>query len=206
MIKKLIIYILLGISFLIALNVHAGLADGASPEVKEAVSQMVQLPEARVLLQEVEREGPIQVNHLWDGEFNAYWDTSKRTIVVNLRKQSRSKGSLLQSIIFELHNAKADRRLNQIMELAKQGKLDRETYVKRIECTEYQNVLAAAALLDVGIKKGVYPPDCALGFFASLEEHLQWQKKMGHSAYLSQGYDELMRSRAFYETGARVAG
>src|SRR5262245_21070052 len=121
MVKKLIIYILLGISFLIALNVHAHPAEHASQEVKEAVSLMLKLPQAQALLNEVEREGAIQITQVWDGEFDAYWDTSKRTIVVNLRKQSRSQASLVRSIILELHNAKADRRLNQIMDLASQG-------------------------------------------------------------------------------------
>jgi hypothetical protein len=91
------------------------------------------------------------------------------------------------------------------MNLAKEGKLDKQTYVKRIECTEYQNVLAAATLLDAGIKKGVYPAEAALSHFNSLEEHLQWQQKMGHSAYLARGYDALIQNRAFSEIKGQEA-
>ncbi len=65
----------------------------------------------------------------------------------------RSEGSVLASLIFELHNALGFKPVDNFDEMAFYGKISKEEYVRSIEHLEYMNSINASKLAKIGIKR-----------------------------------------------------
>jgi hypothetical protein len=168
-----------------------------SPALQPYLAKLLQVEEVRTLIGEIQKEGPIQLianNQRLSQQFGAYWDLDKRAICVNLSSHY-SEGQVIGSILFELHNAIANSKLEYYDAQVVAGKLDRAKYVEAIEYLEYENSLKAAALAKRGIALGLFPADSALPTYRNFEEHFKYQKIGGHSAFIAQNYDRLSRMR-----------
>lgn len=195
MFKKIAIICLLSIG-------HITLASAAddskhnvqcAPQLKNIVAIIQKLPEAQKLIADIQQEGKITITVNRSGvleEFGAYWDPDNRQICVNISNDS-SQGSLIGSIIFELHNASVNSKIDYFDNLARTGKIDREGYVRAIEYLEYQNSLNAAKLAQKGIDKGLFPSSSRLPTYKNFEEHYRYQKIGGHSQWIARTYDNL---------------
>lgn len=163
-------------------------------QLKGCLNKIQQLPEARQLITDIQKEGPIKItvndNHYLSKQFGAFWDPCNRVITVNYSSH-RSEGSLIGSIIFELHNASVNSKLIRLDNLAASGKIDREAYVEGVERLEYQNSLNASALTKKGIQKGIFPKSAYLPTYSTFEEHFRIQKEAGHSAFIAKNYNHL---------------
>lgn len=161
-----------------------------SPELKESVIQIQKLSEGRELIAKVQQEGQIRilVNNVTSDQFAAFWDPDNRHIYVTLYPD-REPGSLIGSILFELHNALVSSKLDYYDSLATQGKISREDYVEAIERLEYQNSLNTAKIAESGIRAGLFHRGARLPTYSSFEEHFRIQKMGGHSAWIARNYD-----------------
>lgn len=167
-----------------------------SSELKGCLKKIHRLPEARKLIAAIQKEGPFKVvvnnNHHLSQKFGAFWDPCQRVITVNYNHHL-SEGSLIGSIIFELHNASINSKLRHLDSLAIQGKIDCATYVEGVERLEYQNSLNASALTKKGIQKGIFPKSAFLPTYHTFEEHFRIQKEAGHSAFIAGTFKSLRR-------------
>lgn len=164
-----------------------------SPQLQQAVNKIMQISEARSLINTIQQEGPIRIianTHPLSEQFGAYWDLGKRTICINL-SHCRSEGKVIGSIVFELHNAAANSKLQHFDHLALTKNIDRESYVKGVEYVEYENSLKASHLTKVGIQMGIFPADAYLPIYRNFEEHYHFQIIGGHSAWIGSNYDGL---------------
>lgn len=164
-----------------------------APQLQHCLKAIQKVPEAKNLLAGILQEGPIRIaasrEHLSE-QFGAFWDVDRRIICVNL-SANRTEGELIGSILFEMHNASVNSKLNQLDNLASSGKIDRESYVQAVERLEYYNSVNASAIAEKGIRMGVFPPDARLQIYSSFEEHYRFQKIGGHSAWIAKNYDQL---------------
>jgi hypothetical protein len=162
-----------------------------SPILKRYVNTILKVPEARALIERVQREGAISIavhNDSLSRKFGAFWDGEDRVIAINMDAHD-TEGEIIGSIIFELHNAAAEVQLNHIDELASQGRIDRNRYTESVERIEYENSWKAARVAERGIAMGVFPQSARLRTFNSFEEYYRLQKIGGHSACISRNYD-----------------
>ncbi|MCE5318328.1 MAG: hypothetical protein LLG04_13330 [Parachlamydia sp.] len=165
------------------------------PRLQKCLNKILKLPSARDLIIEIQRQGPIRItveNHALSDQFGAFWDRLNRSIGVHLSSRV-SEGQLIGSIIFELHNALADSKMDQLDHQACTGQISREKYVESMEYIEYQNSKKAAAIAEEGIQKGILPPGSRLPTYKDFEEHFYYQKISGHSAWFAQAYDQQRR-------------
>ena len=164
-----------------------------APELRSCLESIQQLPEARALLAAIQQEGNIQIavnkNQL-PATFGAFWDMDRRVIFVTL-SSARTKGSLIASILFELHNALANSKLNELDRLAMERKINRQTYMEAVERVEYQNSLKASALSRQGIQRGIFPETAFLPTYSTFEEYYRIQQSAGHSFWIGRTYDQL---------------
>jgi hypothetical protein len=152
-----------------------------------------QAPGVKELVENILKEGPITIkaNHnVLSQQFGAFWDLDRRIICVDV-SVGRSSGDIIGSILFELHNAAATSRLNRLDDLAVEGKLDKENYVRAVEHVEYLNSLNASKIASEEIHKGVFPATAYLPTYRNFEEHYYYQKRGGHSAWIARNYDHL---------------
>lgn len=164
-----------------------------APQLQKAYSKLIMLPEVRRLISAIEQDGPItitSINTHLSKQFGALWDPINRRICVNM-SSNRSEGSIIGSILFELHNASVNSKLNRLDYLAAIGKIDRENYVRGIEYLEYINSLNASQISEKGIREGLFPPSSFLPTYGTFEEHYRIQKLGGHSAVIARNFDEL---------------
>lgn len=165
-----------------------------SPRLKPIMEKIQRLPEARALIERVQREGGVafRINEemSYSQDFGAFWDLDRRTVNVSYNFH-RSEADVIGSIIFELHNALATERLDRVFNLAMKRAITREQYVEQIERIEYENSHLASALVAKGIRAGIYPPEAHLNTYSSFEEHFHFQKVGGHSQAIAQSYDYL---------------
>lgn len=164
-----------------------------APQLQNCLKTIQKIPEARKLINDVQKEGAIRVtlsNEYLSRQFGAFWDPDNRLISVNLSAH-RSEGELIGSILFELHNALINSKLDHLDHLAAMGRIDKEYYVESVERLEYYNSKKAAAIAEIGIKSGVFPASARLNTYRNFEEHYHIQKMAGHSAWIAKTYDNL---------------
>lgn len=162
-----------------------------SPVLKKYVSRILELPEARELIETVQREGAISVcvsNDPLSRKFRAYWDGEDRIIGINVESHD-TEGEIIGSIIFELHNAAAETRLSNVDRLAAAGQINRNIYTESVERIEYENSWKAARVAEKGISKGLFPQSARLRTFNNFEEYYRLQKIGGHSACIAKNFD-----------------
>lgn len=166
-----------------------------APPLRKYLTKIQKLPEARQLISNVEREGSIRIklnNHHLSETFGAFWDMYNRTICIS-DSSKNSEGDVIGSIIFELHNALANSKIEYYDNLATRRRISRENYVQAIERIEYENSKKAAAIVDKGIQLGIFPASARLNTYRNFEEHYYYQKKGGHSAWIGKSYDAYAR-------------
>lgn len=158
------------------------------PEIKPALEKALQLKETQQVWEQINQEGPIRVKALRSGkdQFKAFWEGEQRIICVNLSLRP-SIGEQISSLLFEMHNALRDKKALALYNRAAKGKISKETFAKEMELVEYYNSLDACALLDKGVRSGLYPSECFLKRFSSFEDFLATQKAHGH-------YDHYLRT------------
>lgn len=165
-----------------------------SVQLKEIIAIIQKLPEAKKLILSIQKEGPISIfcnNDVYAcKQFGACWNADRRIILVDI-SQKNSKGMLIGSIIFELHNAAVNSKLLYYDKLASRGKIKKEKYVRNIEYLEYQNSLKASKLAEQGIRLGIFPPSARLITYNSFEEYYRVQKKYGHSACIAHNFNQI---------------
>ncbi|MBA3815765.1 MAG: hypothetical protein H0X29_04450 [Parachlamydiaceae bacterium] len=163
-------------------------------ELRGCLNKIRQLPEARNLIATIQREGAIQITINNDSnltkKFGAFWDPNNRIITVNYFR-GISEGSLIGSIIFEMHNALVNSKMIDLDNLAVAGKIDRDTYVEKFERLEYINSKDASRLVQQGIQADVFPRDAYLHTYMNFDEHFYVQKEAGHSEFIARNFDQL---------------
>lgn len=162
-------------------------------QLKPALIKILKIEEARTLVAKIQEEGVITIellNNQLSEQFGAFWDEDGRRICLNLNSH-RSEGDIIGSIIFELHNAAVNSKLDYFDHLAESGKIDRESYVEAIERLEFENSKMAAAIAEKGIEKGIFPRGARLPTYRNFEEHYHYQKIGGHSAWIGKNFDQL---------------
>jgi hypothetical protein len=161
-----------------------------TPQLLPSLITIQKLPEARELIANIQKEGPLQLrlgNMAVAEQFGACWDPSNRIIFVN----PAPNRSVIGSILFELQNAFITSKLDQLDHLASQGKISRDSYVEAVERLEYQNSLNAASLARKGIQMKLYPRDALMPTYPTFEEHYRLQKIGGHSAWIANTYNNI---------------
>lgn len=163
-----------------------------SQDLGVTVNTLLGMPEARKILTLVEQEGPIKIQ--W-GRFHhsgsyAMWKGDERTIVLNAAKDW-TEGKKIRSILFELHNALANREFYQIDLQAAAGKLSKWEYVEKVERLEHKNVLKTVSIIQKGIKMQSFPQDTFWAVETNFGRHFKIQQETGHSQLIAQMYDLL---------------
>lgn len=161
------------------------------PELQSSLASIQKIPEARKLIDAIQKEGPITImlrNTELSDEFGAFWDGDRRIIAISSRQ---SPGARIGSILFELHNASVSSKLNHLDTLAETGKIDRDSYVESVEYLEYRNSIGASTIAEKGIKMGIFPKEARLPVYKNFEEHFYYQKIGGHSSWIAKNYDQL---------------
>ena len=168
-----------------------------APELQLILNKIQRLPEAQKLLETIQKEGPIQIvikNVDVSNQFGAFWDPTERLICLAFAPHI-TQGSLIGSILFELHNAAVSSKFDHFDELAYNNKIDKEPYVRSKEYLEYVNSLNAAKMAEKGIVMGIFPRDAYLFTYPSFEEHYADQKMSGHAGHFARMYDQLSNAK-----------
>lgn len=162
------------------------------PQLSHAVKSLLQVPECKQLLKDIQANGSIglRFEHLGSHSSSAVWYGDQRVISVNASKQ-HSDGQKICSILFEMHNALNNYKFLQLDQLAREGKLNKESYIESIEKLEHQNALNTKKLLDKGVSIGVFPSDAKWPIIHSFDDHYKVQQIMGHSIQIGHAYDML---------------
>lgn len=160
-------------------------------ELRGIVDRLRSLPEARALMEKANRRGNVAV--AWHKEktasFNGLWNGTERTIYVN-QSNGRQTGDLIQTLIFELHNAAGSDYLEELWDKARAGTIDKESFIANLERWEHEHVVKAAAMIDKGIERGLFPLMATLGASSDFHSHYMIQQLAGHSQWYSKHYDE----------------
>ncbi len=166
-----------------------------APELQGNLRAIQKIPEARALIASIQKEGPIQIvaqNTSLSNQFGAFWDPDQRIICIALSSDV-TDGSIIGSILFELHNASVNSKINYLDELASKRKISKARYIESMEYLEYINSLNAAKIAEKGIQMNVLPTESRLPTYHSFKEHFSVQKKYGHSAHFARSYDQLSK-------------
>lgn len=200
MLRSIIFYI----SFIFLVSFQTGYANisnqsiPCAPELQRCLSKIQQLPEARNLIATIQKEGQIRIiinnDPYLTKDFGAFWDMNNRVITVNYSKNI-PEGSLIGSIIFEMHNALVNSKMIKLDNLAAAGKIDRDTYVEEFERLEYKNSKNASKLAFIGIQRGIFPLDAYMHTYPDFEEHFLIQKLAGHSEFIARNYDYIAQQK-----------
>lgn len=194
MFKKIIsLSALLIINYTAIFAASSDMGIDCAPQLRSCLNAIQQLPEARKLITNVQKEGPIRIvltNHSLSRQFGAFWDVDRRIISISPAPHE-SEGDIIGSIIFELHNASTNSKINHYDHLASIGEIDRDNYVRAIEYLEYENSKKASLMAEKGIKLGLFPKSATLPTYSNFEEHFHYQKIGGHSAWIGKTYDQL---------------
>ncbi len=181
------------------MNQNDSVSINCSPQLRDILETIQQLPEAKKLIDTIQKEGAISIKVNTSQtlrEFGAFWDPDRRIIFVNYSPND-SRGALIGSILFELHNALVNSKINYFDELAAKGQIKKEDYVQAIEHLEYQNSLNASKIAEKGIKLGILPASARLPTYRNFEEHYLYQKIGGHSAWIASNYNRIVSMRFF---------
>lgn len=176
-------------------------------QLKTTVTKLLELPEARELLAQVNQEGPVSVVMQNDpsGQFDAFWDGNQRRILVNPHRH-QTEGSWICSILFELHNASTNQYMRVLFESAKSNRISKDEWVKQMEKMEHTNALKTCALLDKGISQGIYPANSHWNIFYTFDDHYKLQQVTGHSDWLVNKYESIAPHNKFQEYRGTVPG
>lgn len=163
----------------------------ASPALQKPLSTILAHPQSAALINRVERQGPIKVTYVSFGEQkpHAIWEADTRTIFIN--KDIRpSHQQVINSIVFELHNASSTQEMMFLFDQAEKGALAKDQFVEGIERMEHRNALAAQSLIEDGIARGHFPVGCRMYFYDSFDDYYIVQQILGHSQWIAAKYDE----------------
>lgn len=166
-----------------------------SSKVEEILKTIQKLPNANNVIQKVLSEGSlsIKINHCLSTKFDGYWSDSNRTIYLT-KSKSTSKGNLINTLLFELHNASRNSDFEEFDQLAYHRKITKKKYIEAVEYIEYQNALATSALIEEGIALKIFPQDARWNLAEDFSYHFSIQKRTGHSAWIGEMYDSLTNS------------
>ncbi len=156
----------------------------------DALQTIRQVPECRALLKQVEKDGGFNIKAVPRTPFEAQWNPDARTIEVNLEKHT-SQGHIITSVLFELHNALSDKRLQHLYSLASSRSISKELFVRKMEQMEWKNWESASVILEAGRRKGLFPKEAVLPSFKTFLNYFTIQQQTGHSQYHAQSYDLL---------------
>jgi hypothetical protein len=148
-------------------------------QLQKWLNAIQKIPGANDLLAGIRSEGPIRIrinNTDLSHQFGAYWDPDERTICVAV-SQGVTDGSIIGSILFELHNAQVNSKLDQLSRLAIRGEISKDQYIESMERLEYINSINASKMAKTGIEMGVLPADAHLPTYSNFKEHFKMQKK-----------------------------
>ncbi len=159
-------------------------------QAKQALNALNKLPEFHDLLERAQKDGPIQLKMESHPNFEGLWDGHTRSIVVNTRFNP-SLGSMICTILFELHNANTAQYYDRLIELAQEGSLTKDQYVEKVERAEYQNAKNTHDLLEKGIRSGIFPESAHWPVVPDFEEHYKVQQISGHSIFIANNYDQI---------------
>jgi len=168
-----------------------------APPLQKHLNAILKIPEAKTLLEEIQRQGPIQIvakRSNQRSKFGAFWDPDNRKIIIEL-SPSLNDGYIIGSIIFELHNASVNKKYKELNLLAENGAINKEDYIRSMEYLEYINSLNASKIADKGIKSGIFPSSAYLHTYSDFNEHFIAQKKSGHSNFFADNFDTCIQSR-----------
>ncbi|MGE3953824.1 MAG: hypothetical protein AB7F31_01315 [Parachlamydiales bacterium] len=164
-------------------------------EMEGAVEAISALPEAKALLDTVYREGRVElISEHGYGNFSAFWVGGRRAVCVPDVKR-KEQGELIRSILFELHNAKANGKLATLDRQVRGGKISRAAFVEGVERIEFQNVQEACALLRRGVARGIFPKTALWEMPTQFDEYYLIQQRAGHSAWIGHRYDQMIAGR-----------
>lgn len=162
-----------------------------SPQLQHCLNKILKIPGAKALIESIQNEGSIQIignSTELSRKFGAFWDPDQRVIHIDI-SSNRSEGTIMGSIIFELHNASVNSKINRINQLAFQKQINKEDYVREMEYLEYVNSINASRIVNEGIKMGILPSDSYLPTYPTFKQHYQIQQMSGHSACFAHNYD-----------------
>ncbi|MFA6915281.1 MAG: hypothetical protein WC222_02710 [Parachlamydiales bacterium] len=160
-----------------------------SPKLTSAIQSITKLAEAKTLIDKANAQGMVAVETSTQetASFHGMWIGKTRTIYIN--PHHRSLGGIIQTLIFELHNAAADAQFAALWHDARCGRIDKNTFVEKAERIEFDNLKQAQAILDKGIERQFFPKDCRLQFLPEFKLYYYFQQLAGHSDWFSKQYD-----------------
>lgn len=166
-------------------------------ECEKAILKLQQMHEVKAMLARINQEGGVSIalHHDENSQFDAFWDGEKRVILVN-PKRNQDVGAAICSILFELHNAKTNKKFLSLVKKARQSQISKDDYVENVEKMEFQNALDTHKLLEKGIAKGVFPSSASWKVYHQFEDYYKAQQLMGHSEWLANSYDALNRKHS----------
>lgn len=159
-------------------------------KLQRCFQAIMQIPEAKALINDIRKEGSFDItmrNSPLAQQFGAYWDPDFRIICIDAF--SFDEGEIIGSLLFELHNASVNSKINHLNELATQGKINKQDYVESMEYLEYVNSKNASRIAQKGIKMGLFPWTAQLPTYSSFREHFTAQLMSGHSDTFARNYD-----------------
>lgn len=186
--KTILLILILFCSLLYPSNLKNSIS--CDPDFQDILETIQKLPQANELILRVLEEGPIKIERDEYFPFSAYWQSSNRLICLS-HTRSTSKADLLNSLLFELHNASRQADFEYLDQLAQNRKISKKKYVEKTEYIEYQNALATSALIEEGIESGIFPLDSQSYYPNTFKEHFRIQKSKGHSAFIEKMYDQM---------------
>ncbi len=165
-----------------------------SPELTQLVQTLYRFEDTKQLLAQAEEEGPFTIRTAKMGQQapEASWMVYPRLISINT-SYYRSYGSMITSLVFELHNVLSTKQFDDYDQLALSGKINREQFIRGIEEIEYSNARKTSYLLWKGVQQGLFPRDAAMPIPHNFEDHFRLQLDSGHSSLIGSMYDDLMR-------------
>ncbi len=100
-------------------------------------------------------------------------------------------------LIFERLNLRCQKEFDELVTLAKDKSISKESYVRGVEKIEHQNALKAQAMLINGLKAGLFqaPVENPYKIFDDFSTHYKFQQLMGHSQRIAERYDILTDTR-----------
>jgi hypothetical protein len=166
-----------------------------SAQLQNHLQAILKIPEAKKLVDEIRKDGSFHIvsNHTaLSKQLGAYWDPDRRIIYINFSPEV-SDGSMIGSILFEMHNASVNSKIQHLNALASNGKIEKDKYVESMEYLEYINSLNASKITQKGIKMGIFPYDAYLPTYANFKEHFRAQKMSGHSNCFAKNYETCVK-------------
>lgn len=159
-------------------------------ELESAVQKIYKLPEAKKLLIQINKKGPItlSIDKNPAGKYNGMWVANTRTIYINAGP-SRSQGAIIRTILFELHNALGNGFFADLWDNARKGTIDKEKFIEKAEKHEYDNLKKTNILIEEGVALNIFPKDTKMKIIPDFKTHYNYQQLAGHSQWFSIQYD-----------------